>query len=112
MAALAGVFIRFGFVDFPPTSSGEILPSLSFLVFEFIWINLILAFFNLIPIPPLDGSKILFAILPVELAYRLRPLEQYGFLLLMGVVFLAPGVLNVLVGAPAQATLRLLLGIG
>jgi Zn-dependent protease len=112
MAALAGVFIRFGFVDFPPTSSGEILPSLSFLVFEFIWINLILAFFNLIPIPPLDGSKILFAILPIELAYRLRPLEQYGFLLLMGVVFLAPGVLNVLVGAPAQATLRLLLGIG
>jgi Zn-dependent protease len=111
MAAIAGTSIRLGFVDFPPVNTGEILPSLSFLVFEFIWINLILAFFNLIPIPPLDGSKILFAILPVELAYRLRPLEQYGFLLLMGVVFLAPGVLNILVGAPAQATLRFLLGM-
>jgi Zn-dependent protease len=112
MAIIAGLFIRLGLVDFAPFSTGGTLPSPSFLVSEFVWINLILAFFNLIPIPPLDGSKILFAILPVELAYRLRPLEQYGFLLLMGVVFLAPAVLNVLVGAPALATLRFLLGVG
>ncbi len=88
------------------------MPTLSFLVFEFIWINLILGFFNLIPVPPLDGSKILFAILPAELAYRLRPIEQYGFLLLVGIMFLAPALLNVLIVTPAQFTLRALLGVG
>lgn len=111
MALLASIPVRFGLIDMTLQSSpGSVLPSLPFLVSEFIWINLILAFFNLIPIPPLDGSKILFAILPVEWVYRLRPLEQYGFLLLMGVVFLVPSVLNVLVMAPALATLRILVG--
>lgn len=111
MALLASIPVRFGLIDMTLQSSpGSVLPSLPFLVSEFIWINLILAFFNLIPIPPLDGSKILFAVLPVEWVYRLRPLEQYGFLLLMGVVFLVPSVLNVLVMAPALATLRILVG--
>ena len=106
MAAIAALFFRLGLVSF--AQSGAF--SASFLLSEFIWINLILAFFNLIPIPPLDGSKILFAILPGELVYRLRPLEQFGFLILMAVVFFVPAVLNVLVGLPASATLRLLIG--
>ena len=107
MAAIAAVFFRLGVVSFTQTSSA-LSPSL--LLSEFIWINLILAFFNLIPIPPLDGSKILFAILPGELVYRLRPLEQFGFIILMAVVFFVPAVLNVLVGLPASATLQLLIG--
>ncbi len=110
MALLASIPVRIGLIDMTLQSTGGTLPSLSFLVSEFIWINLILAFFNLIPIPPLDGSKILFAILPVEWVYRLRPLEQYGFLLLMGVVFLVPSVMNVLVMLPAATTMRFLVG--
>lgn len=111
MALLAAIPVRLGLIDMTlQSSASSVLPSLSFLVSEFIWINLILAFFNLIPIPPLDGSKILYAILPVEWVYRLRPLEQYGFLLLMGVVFFVPSVMNVLVMAPAMATLRVLVG--
>jgi Zn-dependent protease len=108
MAAIGALFVRLEWVDL--TSGGFL--SLGTFLFVFIQINLILAFFNLIPIPPLDGSKILFALLPEELAYRLRPLEQYGFLLLMGLIFLVPGVLDVLVRAPTQATLRFLLGLG
>jgi len=107
MAAIAAVFFRLGLVSFTQTSGAF---SASFLLSEFIWINLILAFFNLIPIPPLDGSKILFAILPGELVYRLRPLEQFGFIIIMAVVFFVPAVLNVLVGLPASATLQLLIG--
>ena len=106
MATLAALFFRLGLVSF---SQGGAF-SASFLLSEFIWINLILAFFNLIPIPPLDGSKILYAILPSELVYRLRPLEQFGFIILMAVVFFVPAVLNVLVGLPASATLQLLIG--
>ena len=108
LAAIGAMFVRFGLVSFTAASSSALSPA--FLLGEFIWINLILAFFNLIPIPPLDGSKILFAILPGELVYRLRPLEQFGFIILMAVVFFAPQVLQAVIVAPALATLRLLTG--
>lgn len=46
-------------------------------------INLVLGIFNLFPIPPLDGSKILLSQLPYNLARQYQKLEQYGFLLLL-----------------------------
>ena len=50
----------------------------------FVNVNLVLMVFNLIPIPPLDGSKVLFAALDRQTEYRIRPvLEQYGFLILI-----------------------------
>jgi Zn-dependent protease len=110
MALLAAVIFRLGLVDFSAFPPAGNMPSLSFILSEFIWINLILAFFNLIPVPPLDGSKILFAILPGEMVYRLRPLEQYGFIILMLVIFFFPTVINLLVGVPAQAALQFLIG--
>jgi Zn-dependent protease len=58
----------------------------------FILINVVLMVFNLFPIPPLDGSKVLFAFLPPQVAWRWRPmLEQYGFILLLIIFFLPPG---------------------
>jgi Zn-dependent protease len=58
----------------------------------FVYINIVLMLFNLIPIPPLDGSKVLFAALDRQTEYQIRPfLEQYGFLLLIAVFFLPPG---------------------
>jgi Zn-dependent protease len=62
-------------------------------LFYFVLINIVLMVFNLFPIPPLDGSKVLFAFLPPEVAWRWRPvLEQYGFLLLFLVFFIGPVV--------------------
>ena len=59
---------------------------------SFVQINIFLMVFNLIPIPPLDGSKVLFAALDRQTAYQIRPfLEQYGFLILIAVFFLPPG---------------------
>ena len=61
-------------------------------LYIFVFINLVLMVFNLFPIPPLDGSKVLFAFLPAHLAWRWRPmLEQYGFILLLLVFFFPPG---------------------
>lgn len=48
--------------------------------------NTSLAMFNLIPIPPLDGSKILFALLPDTYYHKLMYLEQYGFILLILII--------------------------
>jgi Zn-dependent protease len=58
----------------------------------FVQINIVLMLFNLIPIPPLDGSKVLFAFLDRRTEYQVRPiLEQYGFIILIVLFFLPPG---------------------
>ena len=58
----------------------------------FVLINLVLMLFNLLPIPPLDGSKVLFAFLSPRQTWQWRPvLEQYGFILLLLLFFLPPG---------------------
>jgi len=53
-----------------------------------IWLNALLAFFNLIPIPPLDGSHILYHFLPPHVAKQYRELGRYGFLILLGLMVL------------------------
>jgi len=59
-------------------------PILGLVLQQFVVINLILMVFNLIPIPPLDGSKVLFALVDRRTEYQIRPfLEQYGMLLLL-----------------------------
>jgi Zn-dependent protease len=74
------------------TLSEEIPTLVLQILFYFILINLVLMVFNLFPIPPLDGSKVLFAFLPAEVAWRWRPvLERYGFILLLIVFFVPPG---------------------
>jgi len=61
-------------------------------LFYFIVINIALLFFNLLPIPPLDGSKVLFAFMNPQTVYRYRPtLEQYGIFILLAVAFLPIG---------------------
>jgi Zn-dependent protease len=70
-------------------------------------INLVLALFNLVPIPPLDGSKILFAFLPYHLSHIRESLERYGFfIVLIFIVFLWQFLTPIIGGA-----LRLLTGI-
>jgi Zn-dependent protease len=54
----------------------------------YLWINVLLASFNMIPIPPLDGHKILVGILPNFWYSVLAPLERYGFVVLFAVFYL------------------------
>jgi Zn-dependent protease len=52
----------------------------------FVLFNLILCFFNLLPIPPLDGSRLLYHLLPPNLAAAYGRLERYGFMILIGII--------------------------
>ena len=60
-----------------------------------IYLNLFLAFLNLIPIPPLDGSKVVMRFLPVKYYHSYLRLESYGFLIL--VILLVSGILSSLI---------------
>ena len=57
--------------------------------------NVLLAIFNLIPIPPLDGSKLLFSVIPIRIE-TMAILEQFGFIFLILFIFLFPGPLSVI----------------
>ncbi len=67
-----------------------------------ILINLVLAFFNLVPIPPLDGSHVLYHLLPTHLGVAYRRLGRYGMLILLAVFFLLPGPFFSIVLAPVR----------
>jgi Zn-dependent protease len=57
-------------------------------------INVVLAAFNLLPIPPLDGSRVVAHFLKGEMAMRFRALDRYGMLLILGVIMLFRGALG------------------
>lgn len=72
-------------------------------------LNIFLAFFNLIPIPPLDGSRLLTALLPDQGRMWMDQLERYGFIILIALS--ATGVLGQLIVRPATLLSRTLLGL-
>lgn len=65
---------------------------IKFLLVQVAAINIILAVFNMIPVPPLDGSRILFSVLPNQLARKYIRLEPLGMFILLGLLWL--GVVN------------------
>ena len=81
-------------------------------LFFMILINCLLAIFNMMPLPPLDGGRVVAGLLPGPLAYKFASIERYGFFILVGVIFILPrlsGVLGVnidigraLIFGPAQ----------
>ena len=72
-------------------------------------LNIFLALFNLIPIPPLDGSRLLAAILPDQGQAIVDQLERYGFIILLALS--ATGVLGRLIIPPANFLLQLFTGV-
>jgi Zn-dependent protease len=91
LAAIAAIPLRFG----DPSLLAD--SPLSTFLLTFVWLNLLLAAFNMIPIPPLDGSKILMGILPDFWTPILAPLDRYGFMILLVLILLGGAGRSVLV---------------
>lgn len=81
---LFAVFLSFILKFFTMTGSAMFLAILS----SAIIINLVLAIFNILPIPPLDGSRVAMGILPREMAIQYAKLEPYGFIIIFGLLYL------------------------
>ncbi|OGI72297.1 hypothetical protein A3J61_02205 [Candidatus Nomurabacteria bacterium RIFCSPHIGHO2_02_FULL_38_15] len=80
IAIVFGLVARFGVeLGMPESAMGA--------VYLIVLVNVVLGFFNLIPIPPLDGSKVLFALLPARYAYIEIFLNRYAFIILIAFVF-------------------------
>ncbi len=100
LAILMGIVVRFGPMLGLPSAFYE-LAGLTVII------NIYLAVFNMMPIPPLDGSKVLFALFP-ESAEKLRnTLERYGIFFLLIFIFFLSSILSPIV----EILARLILGI-
>ncbi len=105
LALIAGVSLRallvFGMAD------GFLAQFLSMVIF----VNILLMVFNLLPIPPLDGSKLLFTLIPVS-DYTKMMLEQYGFIFLLVFLYLFQGVFSALFGVVLSVFMNYVVGVG
>ena len=68
------------------------LNTLSSILIISIEINILLAIFNMLPLPPLDGGRVATGLLPSELATRFSKLEPFGLFIIVGLIFIVPRV--------------------
>jgi len=103
IAALCAIPLRFGAAD---PFGGAYTQILAIVVYY----NCVLGIFNLVPIPPLDGSNVVYGLLPPRQQYSWRQFQQYGPILLLLLLFFGGRLLFQLVFGPAQSLANLLVG--
>lgn len=114
LALLASLPFYLGLVNLPDlfVPSSGLFPSFALIVFEFVNINLVLMVFNLIPLSPLDGEKILYYLLPYRFRTTLDMIRPYGPMILIMLIIAGPYIgldLFGLVLGPIVGALRSLL---
>ena len=91
LAIISGVLLTYVLLPVAATASPDVfyrvMRPLGGMLKQSVWINLLLAAFNLIPIPPLDGGRVLAGLLPAKQAFAFEKLERYGFIIVMLLIF-------------------------
>lgn len=77
-------------LHFVPVSGSGVAETLSSILVVSVGVNVILAVFNMLPLPPLDGGRVAVGLLPYPLSYYLSRLERYGLLILIGALIILP----------------------
>lgn len=90
--------------------SGSLMAIFFWLFIVIALVNVVLAVFNLFPIPPLDGSKLLFAIIPIKEKTKMM-LEQFGFMFLLVFIFLFSGVFSWVINFFLSLFFKLVVGL-
>jgi Zn-dependent protease len=103
----AFVFILLGLVARALPATGPTLETAQRMMMFGIYINLLLCFFNLIPVPPLDGSHLLYHALPPRAGNWYRGLQRFGYLPLFLMLFVFRGAMGVIL-MPVYVMMRLL----
>jgi len=117
LAILAALLFRFEFASIYEafTPSSGILPNFSKILLEFVSINLILMVFNLIPLAPLDGEKVLSYLAPPGLSGMLDIIRPYGPLILITLVFVGPmigfDIFGLIIGTAVNTLTIFLVGL-
>jgi Zn-dependent protease len=105
---LSGVFVVIGLIARSFPEATPVLDTVQRMMVHGIWINLILCFFNLIPVPPLDGSHLFYHLLPPRAGDWYRGLQRFGYLPIFILIFLLRPVMAILL-TPAVKGMGLLL---
>lgn len=100
------LFILLGLIARALPDGGEVVGLGQRMLSWGVWLNLMLAFFNLLPIPPLDGSHVLYHLLPAGLRERYRTFQRFGFLPLLALMLFFPAALQKLL-TPAYVGMSL-----
>lgn len=85
LALMAGVLLLL-LPIIPGVAHDWFANNLTFMIF----FNFLIALFNMLPLPPLDGGRVVAGLLPGPLAYKFNQIERYGFIILLGLIFLLP----------------------
>jgi len=113
MAILAAIPLRFGLIQYQ-ISSSKFIPTAYEFAIEFIVINLALMLFNLIPLAPLDGEKVLDFLLPANLRQGWNKIKPYGPIILLALVFVLPMIgidmISMILTPALSGILRILIG--
>ena len=105
LAVIAGILMS-AIRNFAPEMS--VFASVYIILQYVVIINVVLLIFNLIPIPPLDGSKVVLFLMPRELAQKYAAIERYGFFIIL--ILLATNILWKIIGPIANSLINFLIG--
>jgi Zn-dependent protease len=111
----AGISLALRVLVFPWIAPEMLSSLIPMILVQAVWINIILGVFNLIPIPPLDGSRILAGVVPESWNHGYAYVERYGPIILIGLIVLASAtgysVFSRIVSPVAAPLLHLFLGV-